>query len=140
VDPYQVDEARAGGADAVLLIVAALSPADLCSLRERAVAWGLDVLIEVHDEPEVQLALEAGADLVGINNRDLRSFQVDLGVCERLLPMLPEGVLAVAESGIFSASDVERLESAGAHAFLVGEALMRERDISLALRRLRRTS
>ncbi len=140
VDPYQVDETRAGGADAVLLIVAALSPADLRSLRERAVAWGLDVLIEVHEESEIQVALEAGADLVGINNRDLRSFQVDLGVCERLLPKLPEGVLAVAESGIFSAGDVTRLESVGAHAFLVGEALMRERDIGLALRRLRRTS
>jgi len=140
VDPYQVDEARAGGADAVLLIAAALEPAELCALRERAAGLGLDALVEVHDGEELRAALAAGADLVGINNRDLRTFEVDLGVTERLVAAIPEGVVAVAESGIFSAGDVERLEVAGAQAFLVGEALMREEDIGLALRRLRRSA
>jgi indole-3-glycerol phosphate synthase len=139
VDPYQVDEARVAGADAVLLIVAALGLDELRSLRERAVGHGLDALVEVHDASELELALAAGADLVGINNRDLRSFDVDLGVAERLAPALPEGVVAVAESGIFSSGDVARLEEAGAQAFLVGEALMREDDMALALRELRRT-
>lgn len=139
VDAYQVDEARVAGADAVLLIVAALGSDALRSLRERAASWGLDALVEVHDESELQVALAAGADLVGINNRDLRSFDVDLGVAERLARLLPEGVVAVAESGIFSNGDVTRLEAAGAQAFLVGEALMREDDMGLALRQLRRT-
>lgn len=144
VDSYQLDEARVWGADAVLLIVAAFrgaSPAaELAALRERAAELSLDTLVEVHDEAELEIALEAGADLVGINNRDLRSFEVDLGVTERLAPRLPEGVVVVAESGIFTPDDLARLETAGAHAFLVGEALMREADISAALRRLRRTS
>ncbi len=140
VDPYQVDEARAGGADAVLLIVAALTPAELRALRIRAAGLGLDALVEVHDAGQLEAALAAGADLIGINNRDLRTFEVDLGVTERLAAAIPEGVVAVAESGIFSAGDVERLEAAGAQAFLVGEALMREEDIGVALRRLRRSA
>jgi indole-3-glycerol phosphate synthase len=140
VDPYQVDEARAAGADAVLLIVAALTPSELFALRERAAGLGLDALVEVHDAEELRAALDAGADLVGINNRDLRTFEVDLGVTERLAAAIPAGVVAVAESGIFSAGDVARLEAAGAQAFLVGEALMREADIGLALRRLRRSA
>jgi len=140
VDRYQLDEARAGGADAVLLIAAALTSAELCALRERAAGLGLDALVEVHDSGQLQAALAAGADLIGINNRDLRTFEVDLGVTERLAAAIPEGVVAVAESGIFSAGDVERLEAAGARAFLVGEALMREEDIGIALRRLRRSA
>jgi len=140
IDPYQLDEARAGGADAVLLIAAALTSAELCALRERAAGLGLDALVEVHDSGQLQAALAAGADLIGINNRDLRTFEVDLGVTERLAAAIPEGVVAVAESGIFSAGDVERLEAAGARAFLVGEALMREEDIGIALRRLRRSA
>jgi indole-3-glycerol phosphate synthase len=92
----------------------------------------------VHDERELETALAAGADLIGINNRDLRTFQVDLAVTERLAGKLPEGCVVVAESGIFTPSDWERLEAAGAHAFLVGEALMREPDVGAALRRLRR--
>ena len=138
VDPYQVDEARAHGADAVLLIVRALAPETLRTLRERAVGLGLDVLVEVHDEAEVRVALDAGADLVGVNNRDLATFQTDLAVTERLAPRLAAaGVVVVGESGIFTHADVRRLEAAGAHAVLVGEALMRESDVGLALQRLR---
>ena len=138
VDSYQVDEARVGGADAVLLITSVLSPSALGALRERAASLGLDALVEVHDEGELKIALDVGADLIGINNRDLQTFEVDLGVTEKLAAAIPEGVVVVAESGIFCAGDMERLEGAGAQAFLVGEVLMREDDIGLALRRLRR--
>lgn len=142
VDPYQVDEARAWGADAVLLIVAALEPDELAGLLARARERGLDALVEVHDPAELERALAVGADLVGVNNRDLRSFEVDLGTTERVAGALPEGggVLLVAESGIFTHDDVRRLARAGAGAFLVGEALMREPDPGVALRRLRRAS
>jgi indole-3-glycerol phosphate synthase len=138
VDAYQVDEARAHGADAVLLIAAALDGGALRELAAHAEGLGLDALVEVHDERELEAALAAGADLIGINNRDLRSFEVDLSVTERLAGKLPEGCVVVAESGIFTPGDWERLEAAGAHAFLVGEALMRESDVGAALRRLRR--
>jgi indole-3-glycerol phosphate synthase len=144
VDRYQIDEARLAGADAVLLIVAALSgddrSAQLKRLRLRAEELGLDALVEVHDDREFDIAVECEASLVGVNNRDLRTFEVDLGVCERLAGRAPDGVIVVAESGIFTERDVARLESAGADACLVGEALMREPDIGLALRQLRRTS
>jgi len=140
VDAWQIDEARVAGADAVLLIVAALARDALAALRARAEALGLDALVEVHDEAELNVALGAGATLVGINNRDLRSFQLDLGVTERLAPRVPKDVLVVAESGIFSGADVRRLSAAGARAFLVGESLMREPDPGLALRKLREAS
>jgi indole-3-glycerol phosphate synthase len=138
IDPSQVDEARVAGADAVLLIAAALEPAALGELAARARALGLDALVEVHDEAELEVALEAGAELVGINNRNLRTFETDLAVTERLAPRVPRGVLLVAESGIFHARDVARLARAGAHAFLVGESLMRQPDLAAALRTLRR--
>lgn len=141
VDAYQVDEARVAGADAVLLIARALDVARLSALRERAAALGLDALIEVHDEAEVAAALAAGADLVGINNRDLATFTTDLRTTERLAKRLvAAGVVVVAESGIFTADDVRRLEAVGAHAVLVGEALMREPDVGRALARLRGAS
>jgi indole-3-glycerol phosphate synthase len=136
VDAYQIDEARVAGADAVLLIVAALAPAELAKLREHAVGLGLDVLVEVHDEAELDVAKGAGADLIGINNRDLKTFHTDLAVTERLAKRVPEGALVVTESGIFGREDVARLQRAGAAAFLVGESLMREPDPGLALRRL----
>jgi indole-3-glycerol phosphate synthase len=143
VDAYQVDEARLLGADAVLLIAAAFAPEarerELARLRERAQALGLDALVEVHDRPELAAALASGADLVGVNNRDLRTFAVDLATTERLAGGLPEGVLLVAESGIHGPEDIARLEAAGADAFLVGEALMREADPGAALRQLRRS-
>jgi indole-3-glycerol phosphate synthase len=143
VDAYQVDEARLLGADAVLLIAAAF-PAEarageLARLRERALGLGLDALVEVHDAEELAAALASGADLVGVNNRDLRTFAVDLATTERLAGALPEGVLLVAESGIHGPADIARLEAAGADAFLVGEALMREADPGAALRQLRRS-
>jgi len=142
VDAYQVDESRASGADAVLLIVAAFpGPAGrdgLAALRERALSLGLDVLLEVHDEDELAVALDLGADLVGINNRNLTTFEVDLATTERLAAGVPEGVVLVSESGIFTPDDIGRLERAGARAFLVGESLMREPDVGLALRNLRR--
>lgn len=141
VDPYQVDQARVAGADAVLLIARALDDGSLAALLGRARALGLDALVEVHEEGEVDRALCAGADLVGINNRDLASFETDLAVSERLAPRLVEaGVTVVAESGIFRYEDIRRLEAAGAHAVLVGESLMREADVGAALRRLRGTA
>lgn len=141
IDAYQVDEARVAGADAVLLIARALDPDRLRALRERAAALGLDALVEVHDEAEVEQALAAGADLVGVNNRDLATFTTDLATTERLAPRLAAaGVVIVAESGIFTHDDVRRLEAAGAHAVLVGEALMREPDVGRALASLREAS
>ncbi len=138
VDPYQIDEARAAGADAVLLIVRALDPDTLCALRERALVRGLDALVEIHNAAELETALEAGADLIGVNNRDLDTFKTDLAVTEALAPRLQAaGVTVVGESGIFSLDDVQRLERAGAHAVLVGEALMRQPDLGDALRQLR---
>jgi indole-3-glycerol phosphate synthase len=137
IDAYQIDEARVAGADAVLLIAAALPRERLEGLREHALSLRLEVLVEVHDEGELEAALAAGADLVGINNRDLRSFETDLAVTERLAPRVPADVLIVAESGIFSHEEIRRLEGVGVHAFLVGESLMREADVGLALRRLR---
>ena len=137
LDGYQIDEARVAGADAVLLIAAVLEPARLAALRAHAARRGLDALVEVHDEAELEAARAAGADLLGINNRDLRTFAVDLSTTERLAPRVPEGTVLVAESGILRHTDVERLERAGAHAVLVGEALMREPDLAAALRRLR---
>lgn len=140
VDPVQVDEARAAGADAILLIVAALEAPDLGALHARARERSLDVLVEVHDEAELEVAIGLGADLVGINNRDLRTFETDLAVTERLAPRVPEGTVVVAESGIFEVEDWRRLARAGADAFLVGESLMRESDVGLALRKLRGTT
>jgi len=138
LDPYQVDEARAHGADAVLLIARALAPEALGALRERAAALGLDALVEVHDEAELEVALAAGADLVGINNRDLATFETELATSERLARRLAgRGIVVVAESGIFTHADVRRLEAAGADAVLVGEALMREPDVGRALAVLR---
>jgi indole-3-glycerol phosphate synthase len=136
IDAYQIDEARVAGADAVLLIVAALSKAELERLHVHAVGLGLDVLVEVHDEAELDAAKGIGAELIGINNRDLRTFVTDLGVTERLARRVPQGALVVAESGILGPEDVARLQRAGASAFLVGESLMREPDPGLALRRL----
>jgi len=140
IDADQVDEARVAGADAVLLIAAALAPDALANLRERAEKLGLCALVEVHDEAELDAALAARARVIGINNRDLRTFETDLGVTERLAPRVSEGVVVVAESGIFTRSDMARLAASGADAFLVGEALMREADVAGALRRLRRAS
>jgi indole-3-glycerol phosphate synthase len=143
VDGYQIDEARVAGADAVLLIVAALEDEALRALDHRARELGLDVLVEVHDERELDRALGLGVDLVGINNRNLRTFETDLAVTEKLAARIPFSgsqqceILLVAESGIGCLEDVNRLEVAGASAFLVGESLMRQPDVGAALRKLR---
>src|SRR5262249_9430284 len=133
VDAYQLEEARAWGADAVLLIVAAVEAAEGRALLAAARAAGLDVLVEVHDEAEVEWAAAAGATLIGINNRDLRSFAVPLATTERLAPLAPAGALVVAESGIRSAADLRRMQAAGARAVLVGEAFMERPDPGRAL-------
>ncbi len=125
IDGFQVLEAKANSADAVLLIVAALNDAELASLVRHARGLGLDVLCEAHDEDELRRALDAGCDLIGVNTRDLRTFKVDPETAFRLVERLPENVLRVAESGIRSAEDIARLRSAGYQAFLIGESLMR---------------
>lgn len=136
VDPYQLYEAAAAGADAVLLIVAALHPDDLRALNEEALALDLDVLVEVHDGEELEAALELGADVIGINNRDLRDFSVDVGRTFELLADVPAGKTVVSESGFDSREQLEELERVGVDAVLIGEALMRAGDVEAACRTL----
>jgi indole-3-glycerol phosphate synthase len=128
VDPYQIEEALAYGADAVLVIAGAVSPDVGEELLATAAAAGLDVLVEVHDASELDWAAKVGATCIGVNNRDLRTFRVTLEAAERLLPLAPPGATLVAESGIRSAADVRRMTAAGAHAVLVGEAFMESAD------------
>jgi indole-3-glycerol phosphate synthase len=139
VDAYQLHEALIAGADAVLLIVAALERNELESLHRAARGLGLDVLVEVHDREELETALEVKADIVGINNRDLRDFSVDVERTSRLLNDVPGGVTVVSESGISKAGQLQQLEQAGVDAVLVGESLMRAADPEAALRALRGT-
>jgi len=137
IDTYQIAEARAAGADGVLLIVAALAPAQLAELFAAARGYDLDVLVEVHDLAEVDLALAVGASLLGVNHRDLKTFTMDMTLTEQIAPRVPSSVVLVGESGIRTTDDVRRLEAAGAHAVLVGEQLMRAAspgDALLALR------
>jgi indole-3-glycerol phosphate synthase len=136
VDAYQLYEAVAAGADAVLLIVAALEPAELALLQSTARAIGLDALVEVHDRDELHRALEVGAEIVGVNNRDLRDFSVEVERTEALMDDMPAGVTVVSESGIGSAEQVRRLRERGVQAVLVGESLMRAADPAAALREL----
>jgi len=130
IDPIQIDEARAAGADAILLIVMALDDAQLTDLRGYAVASGLTPLVEVHNVGECERALKCGAALIGVNNRDLRTFREDLGTIERVATMLPEAVTLVAESAIRSIEDVRRMGELGASAVLVGEGLVKSGDIA----------
>ena len=136
VDEFQLLEARANCADAVLLIVAVLSSSELGNLAKAARGHGLDVLCEVHDEEELQRALGAGCDLIGVNTRNLRTFKVDLQTAFQLAEKFPANVLRVAESGIKSGNDIVRLRDAGYHAFLIGESLMRAGSPGVALREL----
>jgi indole-3-glycerol phosphate synthase len=136
IDPYQILEARHAGADAVLLIAVLLDDECLRSLRTEAERLGMEALIEVHNEFELNRALESGATLIGVNSRDLRTFDVSLEVALRLAPKLPQGVLAVAESGIRTADDLKRLSGAGYRGFLVGEHLMRAPSPGKALAEL----
>ena len=136
VESYQLLEARAAGADAVLLIVALLDEARLEKLLKEAARLRLDVLVEVHSELELKMALAVGANLIGVNSRDLRTFKVDLEIARRLVRIIPSDVLAVAESGIKTAADVQSLAAVGCTGFLVGERLMRSPDPGIALREL----
>ena len=136
VDEFQILEARANAADAILLIAAALEQKALVGLAGRAASFGLDVLCEAHDEDEVQRALDAGCNLIGVNSRDLRTFEVDLNTAIVLAKRLPKHVVRVAESGIYSGADIARLREAGYDAFLIGESLMREPSPGKGLREL----
>ena len=137
-DPYQIYEARLAGAAAILLIAAMLDAVELAEYIALAAELQLDVLLEVHDEAELELALATGCELIGINNRNLQTFATDLATTERLLPLIPFGHFVVAESGIACRADVLRLQRCGAQGFLVGESLMREADIGFKLRELQR--
>ena len=137
IDPWQVAEARAIGADAILIIVAALEDSAMSEIESAAFERGMDVLVEVHDEAELDRALTGlRSRLIGVNNRDLRTFETDLGVTERLAKRVPPGTLLVGESGIASHADCERLAESGVRAFLVGESLMRQDDVTAATRTL----
>jgi indole-3-glycerol phosphate synthase len=136
VDEFQLLEARAHSADAVLLIVAALSSKELSALAKRAAELHLDTLCEVHDQEELKIALDAGCDLIGVNNRDLKTFKVDLETAFRLASSIPQNVLSVAESGIHCGADIVRLRGAGFKAFLIGESLMKANKPGEALRKL----
>lgn len=137
LDEYQLYEAKVARVDAVLLIVAALGQEELSALSERARTLGLDVLVEVHDHDELRTALETEAELIGINNRDLRDFSVDVGRTAELMGEIPPGVTVVSESGIVEPEQLSRLQDAGVDAVLVGETLMRSADPEAALRTLR---
>ena len=135
-DAYQVSEARAHGADALLLIAMMLPPRALAELLALTHAQGMEALVEVHDAEELAAAVEAGASVIGVNNRDLRTFDEDLATFERLAPLAPDGVALVAESAIHTAGDAVRMADAGAHALLVGEALVRSGDVASKVREL----
>lgn len=136
IDPYQVYESRLYGADALLLIVSALGQDSLAELLALTRSLGMSAVVEVHDEIELGRALDAGSGIIGINNRDLRTFEVDLNVSARLARMLPGGVIAIAESGISSGADIKRLRAEGVHVFLIGETFMKAPDPGAELKNL----
>ena len=136
IDPYQIVQARLAGADCILLIAAILNDQEICDFQERAQRYGMDALVEVHDEFEAKRAVANGCQFVGINNRDLNTFEVDLKTTERLRPMLGDNCIVVAESGVWNGADARRLRDAGADALLVGESLMRAGDVKGAISEL----
>jgi indole-3-glycerol phosphate synthase len=136
LDPWQVVEARAMGADAILIIVAALDDIAMIEIEAAAQAYGMDVLVEVHNEEEMERAARLNSRLIGVNNRNLKTFVTDLATTERLAPLAPEGTLLVGESGINSHADLERLAASGVRCFLVGESLMRQDDVAEATKAL----
>jgi indole-3-glycerol phosphate synthase len=136
VDPWQVAEARAIGADAILIIVAALDDNQMAEIEAAAIERGMDVLVEVHDEAELERATRLQSRLLGVNNRDLRTFKTDLSTTERLAALAPAGALLVSESGINTHADLQRLALCGVRSFLVGESLMRQPDVEAATRAL----
>ncbi len=136
LDTYQVTEARAWGADCILIIMAMIEDRLASELEAAAFHYGMDVLIEVHDEAELERALGMKSAMIGVNNRNLHTFDVSLATTERLVPLIPSDRMIVAESGLFVAADLARLERARAHTFLIGESLMRQSDVALATREI----
>ncbi|MCX7644800.1 MAG: indole-3-glycerol phosphate synthase TrpC [Rhodobacteraceae bacterium] len=135
-DPWQVVEARALGADCILIIMASVTDAEAAELEAAAQAWGMDVLVEVHDEAELERGLRLASPLIGVNNRDLRTFVTDLEVTRRLSRLVPPDRLLVCESGLFTPADLADMARHGARAFLIGESLMRQADVAAATRAL----
>jgi len=136
IDTYQIVEARALGADCVLLIMACLDDALAAELAKTARKWGMDILVEVHDAAELDRALKVDADLIGVNNRNLKTLNVDLATTEQLAPMVPKDRVLVAESGLGTPADLARMSKVGASAFLIGESFMRQPDVEAAVRAL----
>jgi len=136
LDPYQIVESRALGADCVLLIMAALEDAQAKELEAASIELGMDVLVEVHDEEELERALQLESGLIGINNRNLKTLEVDIAMTERLAPKVPDDRTVISESGLYEPIDLARMAKVGARSFLVGESLMRQNDVELAVRDL----